>query len=57
MAKTFIPTLLAILHRLCTYIIRYQRQLAVYMSPEQEDLLNAVLDACEDLVNSLTPAG
>lgn len=53
--KTFIPTLVLILHRVCTYIVRWNTQLRRYLTPEQEALLDAVYLACQAFTNSIDP--
>lgn len=56
-AKTFIPKLLAILHTLCVYIVRYRMTIEKFLTPEQIVLLNAVVAACEAFTSSVMVEG
>lgn len=47
MARTYIGKLLALLHALCVYIVRYRATLNKFLTPDQEVLLDAVVLACE----------
>lgn len=51
--KTFIPTLLLILHRACVYIVRWNDQLRRYLTPEQEILMDAVYTACKAFTDAV----
>jgi hypothetical protein len=55
MAKTYLPTLRKILERVCFYITRYGDVLAVYLTPTQFTLLQAVQTACSAFMESLDP--
>jgi len=48
--KTYLPTLVRILARLCQYIIRYRATIVEYLPEGQESKLTAVLVACEALL-------
>lgn len=45
--RTYVPTLVYWLHRVCVYITRYRAQLRAFLTDDQEILLDAVLAACE----------
>lgn len=46
MAKTFLPTLVAIVQKLCVYMARYDRQLRDAIDPEWIPAFNALQLAC-----------
>lgn len=47
MAKTFVPTLLTIVHKLCVYISRYRMTIRENLPDEQaKDGFDVLADAC-----------
>lgn len=51
--KTWIPGLIYALKRACRYINRWKIQLQANVPPAAVPLLDAVLDACEALLDEL----
>lgn len=49
-ARTYIPTLLKILERVCKFIARYQTQLNGHLTEPQQALLQNVVTACNIFV-------
>jgi hypothetical protein len=49
-ARTYIPTLLKILERVCKFVARYQSQIAEHLTEPQKVLLNNVTTACNAFV-------
>jgi hypothetical protein len=47
MAKTFIPTLVYMLKRVCVYIARYRSTIIAFAPPTAENALNGIIAACE----------
>lgn len=45
--KTYIPTLVSLLHRVCRYIVRYRPIIDQFLDAQGKTLLNAVVAACE----------
>lgn len=45
--KTFIPTLVALLHKVCVYIARYRAIIVTFLPEGGEAKLNAIVLACE----------
>lgn len=54
--KTFIPTLIATLHRVCVYIVRYRDTIAQFLTPAQLVLLDAVYTACRAFTDAVEHA-
>ena len=52
--RTYIPTLVALLHRACVYVARYQAILNTFLTPTQQGYLAAVVTACNTFTNSVT---
>jgi len=50
MAKTFLPTLVYFMRRVCVYIAKYRATILTFLPEGGEAALNAVVDACEDLL-------
>lgn len=48
-AKTYLPTLLKILTRVCEYIIKYRKVIQENLPEGSDALLTAVIVACEAL--------
>ena len=48
--KTYLPTLLRILARVCSYIIKYRKTIEENLPPEGSPALTAVIVACEALI-------
>jgi len=48
-AKTYLPTLLRILTRVCDYIIKYRKVISENLPSGSEPLLDAVIVACQAL--------
>lgn len=51
MAKTFLPTLVYMLTRVCTYISRYRVTILTFLPEGGEAALNGVVAACEVLID------
>lgn len=49
-AKTYLPTLLRILARVCSYIIKYRKTIEANIPPEGSSALSAVIASCEALI-------
>jgi hypothetical protein len=49
-AKTYLPTLIRILTRVCEYIIKYRKTIEKNLPEGSNALLTAVIVACEALV-------
>jgi hypothetical protein len=47
MAKTFIPTLVHILHEACVYIARYKSTLVKFLPEGGDAALEGIVTACE----------
>jgi hypothetical protein len=47
MAKTFIPTLVYLLKRVCLYITKYRSTLVAFTPEGGEAALNGIIAACE----------
>jgi len=45
--KTYIPTLVMILHKTCVYIARYRAIIVTFLPEGGEAKLNAIVVACE----------
>jgi hypothetical protein len=52
--KTYIPTLLALLHRTCVYITRYNNIIIEFLPVGAAPLLEAVFIACQAFVEFVT---
>ena len=52
-ARTYIPTLLRILERVCKFIARYQSQINEHLTAPQQALLNNVTTACNVFVAAI----
>lgn len=48
--KTYLPTLLRILGRVCQYIIKYRKTISENLPEGSDEKLTAVIVACEALV-------
>lgn len=48
--RTYIPTLLKILERVCKFVARYQSQINEHLSSPQQALLQNVVTACNVFV-------
>ena len=55
MAKTYLPTLIALVHRLHVYIAKHEVTIRKYLTPEQQELLSAVAKACQDFKREVPP--
>lgn len=53
MAKTYIPTLVYMLRRVCVYISRYGDVLRRYLTPEQQGYLDIIMETCTALTASI----
>ena len=49
-ARTYIPTLLKILERVCKFVARYQSQINQHLSAPQQAQLQTVVTACNVFV-------
>lgn len=49
-ARTYIPTLLKILERVCKFVARYQSQINEHLTAPQQALLGNVVTACNVFV-------
>lgn len=49
-ARTYIPTLLYLLEKVCKFVARYQSQIASHLSAPQIVLLSNVVTACNAFV-------
>jgi hypothetical protein len=49
-ARTYIPTLLKILERVCKFVARYQTQIDAHLTDSQSALLQNVVTACNVFV-------
>ena len=47
MAKTFLPSLVHLLHKLCMYIARYRAVIVTFLPEGGEVKLDAIVSACE----------
>ena len=45
--KTYLPKLVALLHTICRYIVRYRPTIDQFLDAQGKTLLNAVVAACE----------
>jgi len=45
--KTFLPTLVHMLHMMCVYIARYRKVIISYLPEGGEAKLDAIVTACE----------
>lgn len=54
--KTWIPGLIRVMKEACRYINRWNLQLKEFIPPSAVPLLDAVVDACEALLEELEPA-
>jgi len=50
MARTYLPTLVRILHSACVYIVRYRNQLIAHLPSNGAALLDAIVTACEAFI-------
>lgn len=50
MARTYIPTLIRFLRRVCVYVARYRDTLVEYLPDGGAAALDAVIIACEALI-------
>lgn len=48
--RTYIPTLLKILERVCKFVARYQSQINEHLTTPQQTLLQNVVTACNVFV-------
>ena len=53
MARTYLPTLLFILDKLCNYIAKYRNTILSVIGSENEAKLDAVVTACHALTDVL----
>lgn len=51
MARTYLPTLVRILHAVCVYIARYREKIVGNLPPDSEPLVDAVIIACNALMD------
>lgn len=51
--KTFIPTLIRIVWRLCLYITRYGKTIKLSLTPEQGLLFDALHTACQAFLENV----
>lgn len=49
--RTFLPTLVALLRRVCVYITRYRAQMIAVAPEGFETAINAVVAACEVVID------
>lgn len=49
-ARTYIPTLLRVLERVCKFVARYQSQINAHLTSPQQALLQNVVTACNIFV-------
>lgn len=54
MARSYLPSLIKILHKACTYIVRYRLVLNTFLDETQRGYLDAVVVACETFTASVT---
>lgn len=52
-AKTYLPTLVRMLRRLCVYIVRWGPQLRANLTPTGRDLLDTIMATCEALIEDI----
>lgn len=57
MAKTFVPTLLDIVYRLCTYITRYNTTIVQWIPPAILPTYNALREACDAFLSEMASEG
>lgn len=48
--KTFLPTLVKLLHRACVYIVRYRAVMLTNLPENGAALLDAIVVACEAFI-------
>lgn len=49
-SRTYLPTLVRILHKACVYIVRYRAVLLVNLPANGAALLDAIVIACEAFI-------
>lgn len=54
-ARTYVPQLLAILQRICKYIVRYNVQIKAHIPDAAKPKLDAIVDACNDFTELIPP--
>lgn len=52
--KTYVPQIVRLLHKACTYVSKHHAVLATYLSPTQLGYLDAVVTACNTFTGSVT---
>jgi hypothetical protein len=53
-AKTYIPTLVAILHTVCQYIVKYKMTIVKFLPEGGDAALDGIVTAC-DIFMALVP--
>lgn len=59
-SRTYLPTLVNILHKMCTYIVRYRDQILGVIGEENATALDALVTACNvfmAIANPFIPTG
>jgi len=46
-SKTFIPTLVLLLHKVCTYIVKYRETITRFLPEGGDAALSGIVTACE----------
>jgi hypothetical protein len=52
-ARTYLPTLIRILERVCKFVARYQSQINEHLTAPQQVLLGNVITACNIFIAAL----
>jgi len=54
-ARTYVPQLLAILQRVCKYIVRYNTQIKAHIPEDARPLLDNIVTACNAFTDLVPP--